>query len=158
MKSSLLLLAPVVLSAALAAQSPKAEAEAAIMKADAEFNQAVATRNRERFLSFLTDTAVFNGGTPNEWRGRDEIMKGWSLFFSPNGPTLTWHPIKSEVLVGVDVGYSIGSWVRRTPGADGKVTEMRGQYVTTWLKQPDGSWKVVFDIGSTQPPGEPPGR
>jgi ketosteroid isomerase-like protein len=77
-------------------------------------------------------------------------MKGWSPFFAPNGLTLTWRPTKSEVLVAADVGYS--TWVRRTPGADGKVTELRGQYLTTWLKQADGSWKVVFDIGSTEPP------
>jgi len=44
-----------------------------------------------------------------------------------------------------------GSWVRRTKTTDGKTTEARGQYATTWQKQKDGSWKVVYDIGSTAP-------
>jgi ketosteroid isomerase-like protein len=41
--------------------------------------------------------------------------------------------------------------VFRQKEASGKVTERRGQYVTIWRKQPDGSWKVVFDTGSTLP-------
>ena len=41
--------------------------------------------------------------------------------------------------------------VRRANTPDGKSTEARGQYATTWQKQKDGSWKVVYDIGSTAP-------
>jgi ketosteroid isomerase-like protein len=58
---------------------------------------------------------------------------------------------EGEVLVGGDIGITIGSWVRRGRTPDGKPTEARGQYVTTWARQPDGSWKVVFDTGSTAP-------
>ncbi|HEY7170475.1 MAG TPA: hypothetical protein VH417_06475 [Vicinamibacterales bacterium] len=39
----------------------------------------------------------------------------------------------------------------RTRGADGKVTERQTQYITVWKKQNDGSWKVIFDTGSTLP-------
>jgi ketosteroid isomerase-like protein len=123
---------------------------AAIVAADQDFNQAVADRSRERFLSFIAGNATFVG-TTSEMRGHDEIWKGWQPFFEKDGPTLSWRPTAGEVLVGGDVGYTVGSWVRRTKGPDGKPVESRGQYLTTWRRQPDGKWKVVYDIGSEAP-------
>ena len=32
--------------------------------------------------------------------------------------------------------------------------ERRGEYLTVWRKQRDGSWKVIFDTGSTLPPSD----
>jgi len=134
------------------AQAPRPLAAAdQIVKSDAAFAQSVADKNREKFLSFLADATTFNGGTSNELRGRDAVMKAWADFFAPDGPTLTWTPIKGEVIGAGDVGYTTGRSVYRQKDATGKVTERRGQYLTVWRKQTDGSWKVVFDTGSTLP-------
>ena len=141
---------PTFRSAVLHAQNIDTKAAAAaIMQADRDFNQSVAARDRKKFLSLISETAVFVGDGP--MRGHDEILKGWAAFFDPDGPTLTWEPTRADVLVGGDVGVTIGSWVRRAKTPDGKATEARGQYATTWQKQKDGSWKVVYDIGSTAP-------
>jgi len=123
----------------------------AILRSDAAFAQSVAEKNREKFLSFIAETTTFSGGTANELHGRDAVMKAWADFFKPDGPTLSWTPIKGEVIGAGDVGYTTGRSVYREKDAGGKVTERRGQYVTVWRKQPDGSWKVVFDTGSTGP-------
>jgi uncharacterized protein (TIGR02246 family) len=132
-----------------AAQTPAVRAaEAAIMQADRDFNRAVADGSRERFAALIVATAVFNGGTPDEARGRDAIVKSWSPFFEAAGPRLTWEPTSAHVLVGADVGVTIGAWLRKTTGTDGRIVERRGQYLTTWLKQPDGRWLVSADIGS----------
>ncbi len=157
MKRSLLALvaALIVLKALLAPlaaqKSDIPAAVAAIMKADADFNQAVAEKSEARFLSFIAESAVFNPGTPNEARGHKEILKSWAAFFQKDGPTLTWKPTEGHVLVGGDVGMTIGSWVRRGKTPEGKPTEATGQYLTAWQKQKDGSWKVSFDTGSTAP-------
>jgi ketosteroid isomerase-like protein len=146
-----LMLAAVLMVPALAfpqAVDTKAAA-AAIMQADRDFNQSVATRDKKQFLSLISEVAVFVGNGP--MRGHKEILEGWGAFFDPDGPTLTWEPTSAQVLVGGDVGVTIGSWIRRTKAADGKTSEARGQYVTTWQKQKDGAWKVVYDIGSTAP-------
>lgn len=139
---------------AVAAQSPAVDLKAAadrIVTSDALFAQSVAEKNREQFLSFIADVTTFNGGTRNELHGRDAVMKEWSDFFAPDGPTLTWTPIKGEVIGAGDVGYTTGRSVLRQKGPDGKVTERRGQYLTVWRKQADGTWKVVFDTGSALP-------
>jgi ketosteroid isomerase-like protein len=148
-----------VVSVALAAGSAQAQtatpdlqaAAEVIVKSDAAFAQSVAEKNRETFLSFIADVTTFNGGSPNELHGRDAVMKAWADFFAPDGPTLSWTPIKGEVVGAGDVGYTTGRSVLKQKGSDGKVTERRGQYVTIWRKQTDGSWKVVFDTGSTLP-------
>jgi ketosteroid isomerase-like protein len=140
--------------ASMAAQAPGPDLKAAadqIVKSDAAFAQSVAEKNREKFLSFIAEVTTFSGGTANELHGRDAVMKGWADFFAPDGPTLSWTPIKGEVIGAGDVGYTTGRSVFRQKGADGKVTERRGQYVTIWKKQADGSWKVVFDTGSNLP-------
>lgn len=134
------------------AQSTRYPSESAlIMKADADFAQSVAQRNRERFLSFLADVTTFGGGSPDELRGPAAVMKGWNDFFEADGPTLAWTPTKGEVIGAGDVGYTTGTSLLKGRGPDGKMVERRGEYLTVWRKQKDGSWKVIFDTGSTLP-------
>jgi ketosteroid isomerase-like protein len=98
-----------MLSVDVHAQSPNLQAAAdQIVKSDAAFAQSVADKNREKFLTFIAEMTTFNGGTPNELRGRDAVMKGWEDFFAPDGPTLTWAPIKGEVFGAGDFGYTTG--------------------------------------------------
>ena len=139
-------------AASLRAQAPAHGAEAAaIMQADADFARAVAERDRARFLTFIADVTTFNGGTPGEIHGRDAVMKDWSDFFDPAGPTLSWTPTKADVFGAGDLGYSTGRSLFRAKNAAGAMVERRGEYLTVWRKQPDGAWRVVFDTGSTLP-------
>src|SRR5262245_51915186 len=99
---------------AVAQSNAVKQAEAAIMQADREFNRAVAEGSRERFGALIAANATFNGGTPDEQRGREVIVKSWEPFFATGGPRLSWEPTSAHVLVGADVGVTIGSWVRKT--------------------------------------------
>jgi ketosteroid isomerase-like protein len=132
----------------VAAQAPSARkaAEAAMLKADRDFNQAMADRDIKRFLSFVAEDATFNTD-----RGRAAVEKAWAPFFTPEGPRLTWAPTKAESLVGADIGITIGTWQRRTKAADGTTKTTNGQYLTVWQKQKDGSWQASYDKGSTAP-------
>jgi ketosteroid isomerase-like protein len=123
-------------------------AEAAIIKADEAFCQATIDRDINRFLALVAEDATFGGGTPSQQRGRDAVAKAWAPYFRPDGPTLTWKPTKAEVLASGDVGYSTGLSEQRSKGPDGTIRVSRGNYLTVWRKQSDGSWKAVFDTGS----------
>jgi ketosteroid isomerase-like protein len=134
------------------AQDSRYAAEAAqIVKADADFAKAVAGKNREQFLAFIAENTTFNGGTDAELRGRDAVMKDWGEFFEADGPSLTWTPTRGEVVGAGDLGYTTGRSVFRTRGRDGAMVERHGEYLTVWRRQRDGSWKVIFDTGSTLP-------
>jgi len=126
-------------------------AEAAITKADKAFCQAVTDRRLDRFLAFVADDATFGGGTPQQLRGRDAVAKAWAPYFAEGGPTLVWKPVSAKVLVGGDLGYTVGTYARHAIGPDGKPVTGRGNYLTVWKKQTDGSWKAVFDTGSAEP-------
>lgn len=150
---SVLLLVGLVSASPVSAQQGRYAADtAAILRADADFAQSVAQRNRERFLGFLADVTTFNGGTPNEVRGRDAVWTDWADFFAPDGPTLSWTPTHGEVVGAGDLGYTTGTAVFRTKGPNGAPVERHSEYLTVWRKQKDGSWKVIFDTGSTLPP------
>ncbi len=131
--------------------TPHAAEAAAIMKADTAFAASVAARDRTRFLSFIADVTTFNGGTAGETHGRDAVMKEWSDFFDPAGPTLSWVPTKAEVVGGGDLGYSTGRSLLKGKDANGAPIERRSEYLTVWRRQKDGSWRVVFDTGSALP-------
>jgi ketosteroid isomerase-like protein len=126
----------------------RAAAEAAMMKADRDFDQAVADKNVERFLSFVAEDAAFESA---DGRGREAVRKAWAPLFEPNGPTLRWKPTRAEALVAGDVGYTIGTWERHARDARGNAVVSRGQYLTVWRKQKDGAWHAEFDTGSTAP-------
>jgi ketosteroid isomerase-like protein len=126
--------------------TPERVAEAAMLKADRDFNRAVADRDVNRFLSFVAEDATFNTN-----RGREAVGKAWAPFFSADGPKISWAPTKAESLVAGDVGYTVGTWERRAKGPDGAVKVTHGQYLTVWQKQKDGSWQATYDTGSTAP-------
>ena len=105
-------------------------------------------------IAFAKDTAA---------RGID----GWVAAFDPKGGMMTkagrvegadgirevmsgllastkieWAPIASAMRG--DIGYTVGKAT-----FTGKDDSWRSTYVTIWKKQPDGSWKVLFDTGRT---------
>ena len=120
-------------------------AEAAMMKADRDFNRAMADRDLSRFLSYVAEDAKFDASV-----GKDAVAKAWAAFFVAGGPTISWAPVKAESLVAGDVGYTVGAWERHTKDAQGKDVVRRGQYLTVWRLQKDGAWRAAFDTGSTQ--------
>jgi ketosteroid isomerase-like protein len=126
-------------------------AEAAMKQADEAFCQAAIDRDESRFRALIADDATFGGGSPDQTRGVDAIVKSWARFLQAGGPSLTWKPTRAEVLAGADIGYTVGTWERRTKTSEGGESVARGQYMTVWAKQPDGRWKAVFDAGGEDP-------
>jgi ketosteroid isomerase-like protein len=64
-------------------------------------------------------------------------------------PALVWWPLWAGIARSGDLGFTTGPFT-----LDGKPI---GHYFTVWKKQPDGSWKWVFDAGvDADPAGQPP--
>jgi ketosteroid isomerase-like protein len=122
-------------------------AEAAMKRADEAFCQAAVEHDESRFRALVADEATFGGGSPQQTRGVDAIVRSWAPFLEAGGPSLTWKPARAEVLDGAEIGYTVGTWERRSKTPDGREVVAHGQYMTVWAKQSDGSWKAVFDTG-----------
>lgn len=65
------------------------------------------------------------------------------------GPPLVWWPRWAGIARSGDLGFTTGPY-----SYDG---ELKGWYFTVWARQPDGSWKWIFDGGVRADPRQEPG-
>jgi uncharacterized protein (TIGR02246 family) len=138
----------------LAAHEPSAvdleAAKRAIRIADLEMAKAVSDRNLEKFNTLVADDAVFFGRDVS--RGREAVAKAWLPLFTDASMFLKWQPNEVHVSASGDLGYSIGTYERRSKDPSGQPASATGTYVSIWRKQADGKWRAVLDIGT---PGTP---
>jgi ketosteroid isomerase-like protein len=123
------------------------------MRADEEFAKATGAKGADGWASFFADSgAMFprNGVVA----GRERIRSFMTRAFADSTHKLRWRPVSAVVARSGDLGYTVGGWesVESAGGRDSVVA--RGNYVTIWRTQRDGSWKVAVDIGND---GAPPG-
>ena len=68
--------------------------------------------------------------------------------------TLIWQPIFAFVSAAGELGYTTGVWELKK---ENEPSLGFGHYVTIWVKQRDGKWKIALDVGTENPqPREPP--
>jgi ketosteroid isomerase-like protein len=58
-----------------------------------------------------------------------------------------------DVLVGGDLAVETGTYEWTVQPKKGKAMLDKGNYVTVWRRQPDGSWKIVRDISNSDRAG-----
>ena len=106
------------------------------------FAKAFADRDAKSFL-VLADDAQFLGRR-NTMHGKQEVIAGWSEFFKPAVAPFRWQPERVVTNAAGDLGFSSG------PVFDEAGVQI-GTFTSTWVRQPDGSWKILFDGGSACP-------
>ena len=127
---------------------------ASLLEADRAFAE---TSVREgapaAFREFLTGEALQFTGTGNVIRGNQQIYKQMSAAMD-SSIVLDWEPEEGEVSISGDFGYTWGRYTVYKKvsgmGSDSLNPLSEGVYVNVWKKQPDGSWKVVVDIGNSK--------
>ncbi len=107
------------------------------------FAKAFADRDAKKFFLYLADDAQFLGRR-NTMRGKREVIAGWSEFFEPAVAPFRWQPERVVTNAAGDLGFSSG------PVFDEAGVQI-GTFTSTWVRQPDGSWKILFDGGSACP-------
>ena len=122
-----------------------------VVEADRAFNRATQQNRLEGWMSYMADNVVLFGQNPPVV-GRDAVRKFYEPQFANEDFTLTWEPKSSELQPSGKVGYTSGRWTMQMKTPDGKLLEVHGSYLTVWGKQKDGSWKVIADGGSPDPP------
>jgi ketosteroid isomerase-like protein len=99
---------------------------------------------KQSFLKWMADDAlVFN----------PDLARARPLYESRpdrKGPLLEWWPVWAGIARSGDLGFTTGPYtVNGKPGAF---------YFTVWKKQPDGTWKWIFDGGADADPKGAPGK
>jgi ketosteroid isomerase-like protein len=132
---------PVLLTVVLSAQSH--DVWQSLVDAERAFaGDSVRTTMREAFLAHLHPQSVmFNPGPVN----------GIELYTArPSRPVqLAWAPEVVDVAASGDFGYSTGPHqLRRAP--EGEILR-RGYFCSVWVRSAGAPWKVLIDLGTSQP-------
>lgn len=126
------------LSAPLRSQST-AELAREVFVAESSFAAAFARRDVAGFAQFLAPEAIFYGGE-HPARGREAVVTSWRPLLESAAPPFSWRPESVEVLASGTLALS-----------SGPVFNPAGERIATfnsvWRREPDGSWRVVFDKG-----------
>ncbi len=121
----------------LLATTAFADAVEEVRQAEIGFAKAFVDRDQAKFFSYVPDDTTFLSAR-RTLRGKTEMMKIWSTFFKDPVAPFSWGPERVVVSADGKLGFSIGPIF----GSDGKIG---GSYFSTWRKEADGSWKVIFD-------------
>ena len=118
------------------------------------FSLAAEARDADGFATFIDPDARFVSN--RVMKGPADIAEAWGPFFAAGGPAIKWRPQFVEVLEDSSLALTRGPYRMLVTEEDGSTSERWGTFNSVWRRQPDGSWKVVFDAGSpsASPPAE----
>jgi uncharacterized protein (TIGR02246 family) len=124
----------------------------AVLELERQAREAAEAKDLDRYVSFYADDAsLFWPGAPMV-TGRAAIREFMRAFLSMPAFSLIFETAKVEVSRAGDLAYSYGTNRVTLVDPAGNRMKDRGKYLTVYRKQPDGSWKVVADIGNSDLP------
>ena len=130
------------------------EADAkALRDNETQWNQDFVSKDAEKLVAHYADDAVLMSPGMPASIGKDAIRKTFKEMVSDPALTLKFQASKVEVSKAGDVGYTQGSYTLTMTDPNSKqVINDHGSYVTAYRKLPDGSWKAVADIATSEAP------
>jgi uncharacterized protein (TIGR02246 family) len=126
--------------------------ERAVRECEIEASKALAAKDLEGFLSFFADDAAGFYSKSPIITGKDALRQSWKTVLAIPGFAMSFQVVKVEVSRSGDLAWGHGTWTRTMNDDTGKPVTDKGKYVIVYRKQPDGKWKVVADIGNSDPP------
>jgi ketosteroid isomerase-like protein len=114
-----------------------------LIEAERAFSQMSVERNtRDAFIYFFAPNSILieegkevNGLEASKNRPADSTM-------------LKWYPVYADIAGSKDFGWTTGPYQFFKNRQD-TTPAGSGYYSSVWEKQPDGGWKVLFDLGSS---------
>ncbi|TNJ33432.1 YybH family protein [Arenimonas terrae] len=110
-----------------------------VTAAETAFAQTMADRDFAAFGALIAEDAIFVNGR-NPLRGKAAILADWKRFFDGPAP-FSWKP---ETVVVLDDGSLAQTKGPVFDPAGKPILEFR----STWRREPDGRWLIIFDDGA----------
>ncbi len=124
---------------------------ARLIQTDREFSRySVETNAAEAFRRYFDEQAMQLPHLSMPIYGRDAIYEG----MVGDSYQLSWEPVAGEVAESGDLGWTWGNYVVRFEDDDGQPVTRHGKYLNIWRLQSDNSWKVIVDMGNSNPPAD----
>lgn len=116
-----------------------------VRQAETAFARSMAEGKVQAFAALIAEDAVFFGNGGVVHRGKAAIVESWRPLFAMEKPPFSWASADVEVLSSGTLAHSSGP----VHDASGKRS---GTFNSIWRREPDGSWKVIFDKGCNDCP------
>lgn len=116
-----------------------------ILKAEKDFAKMSAEKGiAEAFWYYADSMAVIKRQNDTLIHGKEAIRNYYSSDFYKSA-SVSWSPDFVDVAEEGDMGYTYGKYTWQSKDSTGKLQEFKGVFHTVWKKQPDGTWKYVWD-------------
>jgi uncharacterized protein (TIGR02246 family) len=125
----------------------------AVKGVEAAWVKDIATKDVDKFVSYYSDDASFLVPNQPTINGKENIKAALKPMLADPNFALTFQSTRAGASKGGDFVYTVGiySLTLSRPSDKTAVTD-RGKYLTVFKKQPDGSWKAVADMISSDMP------
>jgi len=131
----------------------------AVKAVEAAWVNDIATKDAEKFAGYYSNDASLLLPNAPIISGRVDIEAALRPMLADPNFALTFQSTRAEASKGGDLVYTVGAYSMTMSRPEDKtaVTD-KGKYLTVFKKQPDGSWKAVADMISSDmpPPSEHP--
>jgi uncharacterized protein (TIGR02246 family) len=133
------------------------EAAQAVRSTEEQWNKDYAAKDLEKIVDHYADDAVLMAPGITPAIGKDAVRNIVKNMVTDPAIALHFKASKVEVAKSGDVAYTQGSYTMTMTDPQSKqVINDHGSYVTTYRHEPDGSWKAVADIATSEvPPATP---
>lgn len=124
-------------------------AECVVWNRERSFAASVAHHDAAAFADHVHAQAAFDAGSPEPIHGRAAVVDGWKGIIAGTPIKLGWSP--GIVTIGGDGSLAISrgpAWIE-DPRPDAKSHYRVGTFISTWIRDTDGQWRVLFDGGAT---------
>jgi ketosteroid isomerase-like protein len=131
-----------------APKSAMTAAECEVWNRERSFAASVANHDATTFADHVQANAAFDAGSATPTHGRDAVVADWKGIIEGKQIKLGWSP--GIVTIGGDGNLAISrgpSWIedlRPNPKQHYRI----GEFISTWIKDTDGQWRVLFDGGA----------
>lgn len=149
------LLAPTTLALLAAACSALPTSDASpLLEADRAFARDTQARRLDGWLAAFDEHGSQVDDAFRPVTGHEAIRAHMGPFFADPANELVWTPDDARISEGGRMGTTTGRWELARRGPDGARTVLAtGRYFDVWRRQPDGSWKLLYDVGDEDEAG-----
>jgi ketosteroid isomerase-like protein len=124
----------------------------ALRAADAAWLKAYRAKDLAKAAAFFDDEGCMLVPNSPILTGKAAIAKFIAKSFAIRDYKITWHPTRADVARSGELGYTSGKYRMSFRNESGKTVSDNGKYLMVWKKRPDGAWKVLFDMSSSDRP------
>ena len=127
----------------------------AVKGVEAAWVKDIATKDADKFASYYSDDASLLMPNAPIVNGRENIRAALKPMLADPNFALTFQSTRAEGSKGGDFVYTVGTYSMTVSSPKDKTTVAdKGKYLTVFKKQPDGNWKAVADMISSDMPAQ----